>query len=54
MSQIITETAIAYVMSNESILLEDRLEYLKQNTKTLSTDHDQLLTVMLAYLCLNF
>jgi hypothetical protein len=39
---IITESAIAYVLMNESILLEDRLEYLKQNTKTLSTDHDTL------------
>lgn len=36
----ITETAIAYVLMNESILLEDRLDFLKQNTKKLSTDHD--------------
>ena len=36
----ITETSIAYVMLNEDILLEDRLQYLKDNTKTLSTDHD--------------
>jgi hypothetical protein len=35
-----TEISIAYVMLNESILLEDRLQYLKDNTKKLSTDHD--------------
>lgn len=35
-----TEISIAYVMLNEDILLEDRLQYLKDNTKTLSTDHD--------------
>ena len=42
MAQIITETAIAYVLMNEDLLLEDRLDYLKQNTKTLPTDHDPL------------
>ena len=35
-----TEISIAYVMLNEDILLEDRLQYLKDNTKKLSTDHD--------------
>jgi hypothetical protein len=40
MAQIITETALAYVMMNESILLEDRLQYLKDNTKKLDTSHD--------------
>lgn len=39
---IINEVAIAYVLSNESLLLEDRMDYLKQNTKPLSTDHDTL------------
>jgi len=38
----ITEISIAYVMLNEDILLEDRLDYLKTNTKTLSTEHDPL------------
>ena len=36
-----TETSIAYVMIQESILVEDRLQYMKDNTKTLSTDHDE-------------
>ena len=36
----ITETSIAYIMIQENLLLEDRLAYLKDNTKTLSTDHD--------------
>ena len=35
-----TETSIAYVMLQESILIENRLQYMKDNTKTLSTDHD--------------
>ena len=38
----ITEASIAYIMTNESILLEDRLDYLVKNTKPLSTDHDPL------------
>jgi hypothetical protein len=37
---IITETAIAYVMLNKDILLEDRLQYLKDTTKKLDTSHD--------------
>lgn len=36
----ITEASIAYVMMNENILLEDRLDYLKANTKKLDTSHD--------------
>lgn len=36
----VTEASIAYIMMNESILLEDRLQYLKDNTKPLSTAHD--------------
>lgn len=38
----VTEAAIAYILMNESILLEDRLDYLKKNTKPLSIDHDHL------------
>lgn len=38
--EMLTEVQIAYVMGRTDILLESRLEYLKQNTKTLSTDHD--------------
>lgn len=38
----IDSAAIAYVMLNESILLEDRLQYLKDNTKPLDTSHDQM------------
>lgn len=38
----VTEASIAYVMMNESILLEARIDYLKANTKPLSTDHDPL------------
>ena len=36
----INETAIAYIMLSENILLEDRLDFLKTNTKTLDTSHD--------------
>lgn len=35
------EIAIQYVMLNESILLEDRIQYLKDNIKGLDTSHDQ-------------
>lgn len=35
-----SEIAIAYVMLNEDILVEDRIQYLKDNTKTLDTSHD--------------
>lgn len=38
----ITDASIAYVMMNENIMLEDRLDYLKSNTKSLSTEHDTL------------
>jgi hypothetical protein len=34
------ETQIAYVMMNESILLEDRIQYLKDNIGKITTDHD--------------
>jgi len=37
---LVTESAIAYIMMQESILLESRLDYLKANTPPLSTDHD--------------
>lgn len=36
----VNESAIAYVMMNESILLEDRIKYLKDNTGKLDTSHD--------------
>jgi hypothetical protein len=35
-----TEIEIAYIMLNEDIMLEDRLSFLKSNTKTLDTSHD--------------
>ena len=35
-----SEIAIAYVMLLENLLVEDRLDFLKQNTKTLDTSHD--------------
>lgn len=38
----VTESSIAYVMSREDILLEDRIDYLKANTKPIDTDHDTL------------
>ena len=38
----VTEASISYIMMNESILLEDRIQYLKDNSKPLSTDHDTL------------
>ena len=34
------EVQVAYVMMNESILLEDRIDYLKQNTPKLDISHD--------------
>jgi hypothetical protein len=34
------EVQIAYVMMNESILLEDRIDYMIQNTPKLDTSHD--------------
>lgn len=36
----LNEAQIAYVMSQTNVLLESRLDYLKANTKTLTTDHD--------------
>ena len=35
-----SEIEIAYVMLLENLLVEDRLDFLKQNTKTLDTAHD--------------
>lgn len=36
----IDEIAFAYVMANENLLMEDRLQFLKDNTKKLDTSHD--------------
>lgn len=36
----ITEASISYVMMQESILLEDRLKYLKDNTRQFDISHD--------------
>lgn len=38
----IDSAAIAYVMLNESILLEDRIQYLKDNIQPLDTSHDSM------------
>lgn len=36
----IDEIAISYVMSNPNLLMEDRIQFLKDNTKKLDTSHD--------------
>ena len=36
----LNEVQIAYVMNRQDLMLEDRIEYLKQNTAPLSSDHD--------------
>lgn len=36
----IDEIAISYVMQNMNLLTEDRIQFLKDNTKKLSTEHD--------------
>lgn len=34
------EAAIAYILMNEQLLMEDRIQFLKDNTKPLDTSHD--------------